>query len=136
VTPACHADPPTERRTFVVLPSSVGRWLADQGRAVPPGPSFAPGCDPTDAGRPPKIVTPAAGQVVLLLPGLPASRQRVPFQVETRAPEVSWFVDGALVGTVPATTRLFWPPVAGRHVVVVADDAGRKDRRTLEVRVR
>jgi penicillin-binding protein 1C len=60
----------------------------------------------------------------------------VPFQVETRAPTVSWFVDGALVATLPSSQRLFWSPTPGRHDIVVADDSGRKDRRTLEVRRR
>src|SRR5262249_29697304 len=114
----------------------VARWLEEQGRAVPPGPRFAPGCPAAVPGRPPAIVTPGPGQVVVLLPGVSTARQEVPFQVETGSPTGSLFVDGALVGTVASSQQLFWRPVPGRHDVVVADDAGRKDRRMLEVKVR
>src|SRR5262249_56320525 len=127
-----------------------GGWLADQGRELPEGPHFAAGCDPANAGsagslsastaagagRPPAIVSPGRGQVVVLIPGLPTARQQVPLQAETAAPVISWFVDGELVGTVPSRSPLYWRPVPGRHTVVVADEGGRKDRRTLEVRLR
>jgi penicillin-binding protein 1C len=136
VTPTCRGDRSTERRSFVVLPSGVARWLVDQGRELPEAPRFAAGCDPAGPGRAPAIVSPMRGQVVVLIPGVPAARQQVPLQVETAAPVVSWFVDGALLGTVPSSTRLYWRPVPGRHSLVVADDAGRKDRRTVDVRSR
>jgi membrane carboxypeptidase/penicillin-binding protein PbpC len=46
---------------------------------------------------------------------------------------LTWFVDGALVATAPSGERVYWTPAAGRHEIVVADDAGHKARRTLEV---
>jgi penicillin-binding protein 1C len=132
--PGLRARPRRARGpALVVLPSHVERWLAEQHRTVPEAPAFAPGCAPPGAERPPAIVTPDR-TTVLLIPGLPARSQEIPFQATTRAPSVSWFVDGALVGTVPASERLYWPPVPGTHEVVVADDAGRKDRRVLVVR--
>src|SRR5262249_56723843 len=102
VTPPCRGDRTTERRSFVVLPSGVARWLAEQHRAAPPGPSFAPGCDPTAAGRAPAIVSPGRGQGVVLIPGVPPSRPEVPFQVETAAAPGPWFVDGRLVAALPS----------------------------------
>jgi len=75
------------------------------------------------------------GQVVSLLPGVPPERQRVPLTVSTRAAMVSWFVDGALLGTVAARERVLWTPELGKHEVVVADDAGRKARRVVDVQL-
>jgi len=72
-------------------------------------------------------------QVVQLIPGMPAKSQAIPLQVSTRAGTVSWFVDGALVGTAPASERVFWTPALGRHEIVVADESGRKARRKLVV---
>jgi penicillin-binding protein 1C len=134
VTPVCRKGRTTEPRTFVVLPSGVARWLADANREVPPAPAFAPGCEPPRAARGPAIVSPPSGQVVMLLPGVPATRQEIAFQAETPSPVVTWFVDGELVGTAASSERLFWTPSPGRHDVVVADETGLKDRRTLEVR--
>ena len=36
--------------------------------------------------------------------------------------------------TAPAGERVFWTPSPGKHEIVVADDAGRKARRVVEVR--
>jgi penicillin-binding protein 1C len=58
----------------------------------------------------------------------------VALAASTRAAHLSWFIDGALVATAPASERVFWSPTLGRHELVVSDDAGRKARRTLEVR--
>ena len=79
------------------------------------------------------MLTPAEGQVVTLIPGLPAEQQRVPLSVSSRTSHVSWFIDGAHVGTAPSSERLHWTPSPGRHEIVVTDDAGRKARRTLDV---
>jgi penicillin-binding protein 1C len=46
---------------------------------------------------------------------------------------VTWFVDGAFVATAAADERVYWTPSAGRHAIVVADDAGHKAHRTLDV---
>ena len=42
-------------------------------------------------------------------------------------------LDGVLVGSAAADQRVYWTPAVGRHEIVVADDAGRKARRTLIV---
>ncbi len=133
VLPSCRALGRTyDRKNFVVLPSAVTAWLTGRSRAVPEAPVFADGCADAN-GSPPQITTPTEGQIVQLLPGVPATHQLVPLSASTRAPKVSWFVDGTLIGTAPSSERLFWTPTPGKHVVVVADDAGRKARRSLEV---
>lgn len=134
VLPACRAaDGDYEKKTFVVLPSAVTSWLVERNRAVPTAPVFAEGCA-MDAG-PPVIITPSEGQVVTLIPGVPAANQVVPLQVSTRAGTVSWFVDGALVGTASSNERVYWTPSVGVHTVVVTDEAGRKARRKLRVQM-
>ena len=126
------------RRTYISEMSanpdsgSVTAWLAERARAIPETPTFDDGCADT-AGAPPIMLTPGDGQVVSLLPGVPPERQRVPLTVSTRAAMVSWFVDGALLGTVAARERVLWTPELGKHELVVADDAGRKARRVVDV---
>src|SRR6185436_16998123 len=90
-------------------------------------------CAADAAAAPPVMTTPGEGQVVSLIPGVPASRQLVPLSASTHAAAVTWFVDGVLVGSAAADQRVYWTPAVGRHEIVVADDAGRKARRTMIV---
>ena len=133
VMPACRKPGVDyERKSFVVLPSSVVAWLDARNRATPDAPDMDPACA-VDFG-PPAIVSPAEGMTVSLVAGVPTKSQAIPLAASTRALSVSWFVDGALVGTGASSERMFWTPTLGKHEVVVADDAGRKARRTLVVR--
>ncbi|HEU4734031.1 MAG TPA: penicillin-binding protein 1C [Kofleriaceae bacterium] len=134
VVPACRKpDRGYDRKSFVVLPSAVTAWLVDRHRSVPAPPVFDDDCAADLASAPPVIVTPGEGQIVTLIPGVPERHQLVPLTASTRAAHVTWFVDGALVATAPAGERVYWTPAAGRHEIVVADDAGRKARRVLEI---
>ena len=132
VLPACRrADREYALQSFVVLRSAITAWLAERNRAIPAAPIFDDGCA-LDAGLP-VIVQPSEGQIVQLIPGMAATSQAIPLQVSTRAGTVSWFVDGALVGSGPASERVFWTPALGKHELVVADEAGHKARRKLTV---
>lgn len=113
--------------SYTALPSTVIAALTALNRAVPKPPPCA-----TEAS-PPQIATPVDGQVITLLPGLPVQNQLVPLSASTRAAQLTWFVDGALIGTAASAHRLYWMPVPGTHDVVVADDAGRKAHRTVVV---
>ncbi len=136
VLPACRVPGRAyERRSFVVLPSAVTAWLAERHRAVPEPPVFADGCAPDTNTAAPSLLTPAEGQVVTLIPGMPAEQQRIPLSASARTARVSWFVDGAHLGTLAASERLHWTPTPGRHEIVVTDEAGRKARRTLDVKL-
>jgi penicillin-binding protein 1C len=135
VGPACRAGRVTESRAFVVLPSRVAGWLDERHRALPAPPRWAEGCAPPLGDRPPRILSPTDGQVVLLVPGLPADRQELPLSADTASPEVSWFVDGALVRTAPAREKVFVTPTPGPHEIVVVDAGGRKERIAIDVRV-
>ena len=134
VLPACRKPGKTyDRRSFTVLPSSVIAWLTGRHRAEPETPVFDDDCAAEIASAPPVMRMPGEGQVVTLIPGVPADKQLVPLSATTRAARLSWFVDGALVGSAPSDERVYWTPVAGKHDIVVADDAGRKARRVLAV---
>jgi penicillin-binding protein 1C len=134
VLPACRKPGRTyDRRSFVVLPSSVAAWLTGRHRAVPEAPVFDDDCGAELTSAPPVMMTPGEGQVVTLIPGVPASRQLVPLSATTRAARLSWFVDGALVGSASSDERVYWTPVVGKHDIVVRDDAGRRAHRVLAV---
>ena len=135
VVPACKQ--PTvayHRKSFVVLPSAVTAWLTARNREVPEAPAFGEGCNATVGGAAPVIITPGEGQIVTMIPGLPAAAQNLPLSASSRAGQLTWFVDGALVATAPASQRVYWAPTAGKHELVVTDDAGRKARRILDVK--
>lgn len=134
--PSCHVDGHVyDRASFVVLPSALATWLAENDRAIPNAPVFDATCTAaTPYALAPIIRSPVEGAVVTLIPGVPPERQQVPLAASTQATTISWFVDGALVATVPAATRHAWIPTKGTHEIVASDDAGRKARRTIEVR--
>ena len=134
VLPACRKpDRSYDRKSFVVLPSSVAAWLSGRHRSVPEAPVFDDDCASELATAPPVIVTPGEGQIVTLIPGVPANHQLVPLTASTHAAHLTWFVDGALVRTAPSDERVYWTPAAGKHEIVVADDAGHKAHRKLIV---
>ena len=85
----------------------------------------------------PRIVSPAAGQIAMLLRGVPASDQEIPFEAEVAVPTtLSWFVDGKFIGAASGDDRVWWTPSEGVHEIYVADTAGLSTRRKLEVRTR
>lgn len=135
LNPSCRSGRNYERRSFVVWPSSIRRWLARGHRWLPSPPSLAADCRTTDERRPPTIVSPPAGQVLVLVPGVPTTQQEVPLAAETQGQEgmLSWFVDGEFLGRAPADERLWWQPEPGRHDILVLDAAGQSARRTLQV---
>jgi penicillin-binding protein 1C len=118
---------PYHQQCGVVFPSEVSAWLVERNRSVPE----AAGCVIADA---PSIILPAEGQTILLIPGMSPSQQQIPLQASTRSPRVSWFVDGALVGSAASRERVFWAPSPGTHQIVVEDEAGRKAKRTITIK--
>jgi penicillin-binding protein 1C len=126
-TAPCPYHVTCDGKPYTVLPSSVTAWLTARNREVP----AAPPCDAATGA--PQILTPVEGEVLTLLPGVPPKQQAVPLSASTRATTLTWFVDGALVGTAPAAQRLYWTPAPGKHDVVAADESGRKSHRTLTV---
>ena len=136
VTPACRrGDADYDRKVFTVLPSAVVAWLEAHDRAVPEAPVFADGCTPS-SDAPPVLLTPGEGEVVTLVPGMPADRQAVQLTASAHTAKVAWFVDGELLGTAPASGHVYWTPSPGKHEIVVADDTGRKAKRELQVVLR
>ncbi|MCI0668975.1 MAG: penicillin-binding protein 1C [Myxococcaceae bacterium] len=138
LTPACRNGRASVTRSVVMWPASVRRFLADQHRTLPEAPPLAEGCSPGGAQQPPLILSPAVGQVALLLPGVPPEQQELPLEAESEGGQgpLSWFVDGKLLGSVPADERLWWTPSEGVHEVLVTNEAGLSSRRRLEVRRR
>jgi penicillin-binding protein 1C len=128
-TAPCPYHVTCDGKPYTVLPSAVTAWLTERNRAVPEPPP----CNAAVAEAP-RILTPTEGQVVVLLPGVPPKNQAIPLTASTRAATVTWFVDGALIGTAPAAQKLYWTPAPGTHDVVVADEVGRKTHRQLEVK--
>ena len=135
VRPDCRGDAETQTRSFVSWPASVRRFVRSRHRHLPEPPSWAPGCAPPQRERRPTILNPPADHVALLIPGMPRDKQQIPLEAEAPGDaELSWFVNGAFLGTVAATERLWWTPLPGEHEVVVTDESGRLGKRTFAVR--
>ncbi len=130
----------TERRRFMVWPTSVKRYLSEVHRLLPEPPALHPACLATqgDAKARLAISSPRAGHAVILIPGLSPDRQEIPLEAETDslAQSLSWFVDGAFLGRFPPSERVFWTPTPGEHEIAVADGLGLVASRRLEVRSR
>lgn len=134
VLPACRkTGHDYERKTFVMLPSAVTAWLTSRHRGVPKAPVFDDDCGGDAGASAPAIMTPGEGQIVTLIPGVDPKRQMIPLSASTRSATLSWFVDGALIGSAPSDQRVYWMPTEGTHAIVASDEAGRKARRTLVV---
>jgi len=133
--PTCRGGHRWETRSFVTWPASLRSWLGDRHRWLPEPPPLAPGCEPQAEPGELRILSPPAGQVLVLLPGLPTARQEVPLQGEAGGGgALSWFIDGEYLGSVPADQRLWWKPRPGSHRIVVVDGVGRTAHRELQVR--
>ncbi len=137
VNASCRAGRRWETRSYVVWPASIRRFLAQGHRWLPSPPTLDPACESAGRRRAPSILSPPAGQTLVLLPGVAASDQEIPLQAEsTSGATLSWFVNGEFLGAAPAAERLWWLPRAGEHEIVVVDDAGLSARRRLAVRSR
>ena len=134
VNPSCRAGRQVERRTFLVWPGDVRRFLAARHRAQPSPPSLAPECEAVTR-REPILVEPPPGQILMLVPGVPASDQEVALLADAAlGARLSWFVDGEYLGAAAAGETLWWTPRPGRHRILVMDQAGASASRMLEVR--
>jgi len=137
VSPVCRAGREVESRVYLAWPSGIRRWLTEQHRSLPMPPTFAPGCEPGGASHAPEILSPAEGQVALLIPGVSADQQEVPLEAEAAHDrELTWFVNGKFLGRARADERLWWTPAVGTHEILVTDDRGLTSRRVLIVRAR
>jgi penicillin-binding protein 1C len=136
LNPSCRGGRRWETRSFVVWPASVRRWLTGRHRWLPQPPSPSPGCAAAGERRAPEILSPPAGQILVLLRGVAAADQEVPLTADGDAAgaRLSWFVDGEFLGTVDDQEELWWTPSPGRHQILVMDESGLLARRTLEVR--
>ncbi len=138
LNPSCRAGRSYETRNYVVWPASIRRWLTAGHRWLPNPPTLADECRVAGQRRAPTILSPPAGQILVLLPGIPASDQEVPLQAESLNPgsRLSWFVDGEFLAAADAADRVWWLPQPGHHEIVVMDEAGLSARRQVQVRTR
>jgi penicillin-binding protein 1C len=133
--PSCRQGRRWESRSFLVYPAAVRRFLGDRAWLERPVPSPAPECRPASGSRPPRIVSPAHGQVVMLPPGLDPALQEVPLVADSAVigGTVSWFVNGEFLGRAAPCEAMWWVPKPGSHELLVMDASGLSARRTITV---
>ncbi len=135
LAPRCRARRSYHTEKFLVWPAGLRRWLQDGARHAPQPPAFLSGCEGTPTLTGPRIVSPGLGHLAVLIPGVDPGDQQIPLTSESGSHRVSWFVDGHFLGAVDTEQPLWWRPEAGRHTVVVVDEAGRSAQRTLRVQL-
>ncbi len=142
--PAGYPPERTATRLFALLPPEAGPWAAANGVATPPRavcptatltplpplPQGARGSSdtaitltppfPAQGESQPAIVTPGAGAIFRLSPGVPAERQQVALEARagTTPADVTIYMDGAAVASfADSPYRAFWQLRPGAHRV-------------------
>lgn len=138
VTPGCRSQFETTPETFIELPAGTARWMESRRGDLPTPPRYHPDCEAARTATAPAVEWPPPRHELVLLPGVPRSRQQVPLEASGagHGAELHWFVDGEFLGTNAADERMWWTPEPGRHEVVVMDEVGRSSARTLRVRAK
>lgn len=136
VGPTCRAGKTTEVRRFMNWPAGVRRYLGSSNRHLPDVPQIHPSCRHLAAKEELKIISPAVGKTLILIPGLDPEKQEVPFEVDGghTSEQISWFVNGEFVSTVRADEQVWWKPVLGTHEITVVSASGSSATRKLVVR--
>ncbi|HEX5757791.1 MAG TPA: penicillin-binding protein 1C [Thermoanaerobaculia bacterium] len=131
----CLASRPSRAALLTLYPPELAAWWRAQGRPAAEPPRARAGCGGVPVGEPPAIVSPDPATPYRVRRGVPAEDQRIPLLARA-GPGVGrlfWYRDGLLVGAAPPGERLYLPPAAGTHRLVVTDDLGRSDGVTFRV---
>lgn len=124
----CVGRRPMEAKVLTVPPAELVAWWRARGQPVPDLPKPAEGCRGAGAlGEPPRIVSPDAATPYRLRVSAPERFQRVPL-IARGSGRLFWYQDGVLVASARPEDQRFLPLEAGRHKLVVVDEAGRVDR--------
>lgn len=135
LNPSCRAGRRWERRVYRTVPRRLARHLERQNKWSQTLPALDPTCRPSGQVERLAFLSPPAGHVQVLIPGLPASEQEVPFEVETGATgALSWFVDGLFAGVTQPGERFWWSPKPGEHEVLAISESGASVERRIVVR--
>jgi penicillin-binding protein 1C len=115
---ASPSTPPASiaERIVAYLPPVFDDWLSSKGYSQPPTEVSRLGTNP---GGVLAIRSPREGDVYILEPGYDNRTQTIALQAEA-APSVrnvTWYVDGQPIGTVPWPFDSMWQLVAGEHVL-------------------
>jgi penicillin-binding protein 1C len=87
------------------------------------------------AAVPLEIASPPSGATYLIDPTLRREFQTLPLRVTTDRPgEITWTVDGRVLGRVASEQALAWPLAPGTHRIVARDSRGRSSEATVTVR--
>lgn len=132
----CRSGRPYTTRVYEVYPPQAAEWMAGAGWAVQNPPRHNPHCQAVQSGEAPQMDSPQNGMEYVIRRGQPLEHQKIRLSASGGAGggRLYWFIDGVLLGETASGGALYWPPEAGRHAVVCADDEGRRSQAEIVVR--
>ncbi|HEX6738187.1 MAG TPA: penicillin-binding protein 1C [Vicinamibacteria bacterium] len=141
---ACSWHRAVHGRRVVAWPSRYRAWARASGRLEPEREAAAPPPVRALAVAAPRraaaaealhIVSPPDGGTYLIDPTLRAAFQTLPLRaVAAASAPLTWWLDGAPLGSASADRALDWPLARGSHTIAVTDDRGRRDEATILVK--
>jgi penicillin-binding protein 1C len=131
----------TDEGLFIAWPSEYRHWARQESRAaaatsrVPTLSATAPVPSTAGASEPLRIASPPSGATYLIDPTLRRDFQTLPLRVTSDRPtDVTWSLDGRVVGQTASERSLSWPLVPGTHTITARDARGHTAEATITVR--
>jgi len=121
---------------YEIYPPQAAEWMAANGYAVKSVPRHNPACQAVQSGAAPQINSPQDGLEYLIRHVQPLDHQKIKLSASPASEGglLYWFVDGVLTGQVEAGRDLYWLPSQGRHVIVCADEEGRRSQVEINIK--
>ena len=128
-TPACTNEPLTSKSVWV--PSMEFQRWSKLPVSLPPLASDCSGKATLDSAL--LIDSPKPNHRILLLDD--GSKQSIPLEAIHNDPHAKlyWYIDNEFIGSSEGTTRIWWTPTEGAHVIAAEDAHGNSDLITVQV---
>jgi penicillin-binding protein 1C len=125
---------PVARQVYEFWPSDLLALFEKAGLPRRRPPPFAPGSGVESierTGKPPEIVSPAAGRIYAVQPGESSGGVALQARSEADVARIYWFAGKTFLGAAGPRESLAWQPAPGRYHILALDDHGRSSSSTV-----
>jgi len=133
--PYCKDTRSYHKELFVEWYPKISTWMEREGYPIVKIPSHNPDCPNLIAKKPPIITSPSVNCEYYLRDWVDKAHQKIAFDasVSSDVKKLYWFINGEFFASISPKEKLFYPPVAGRHIIKCMDDRGLSTEVTLRV---